>query len=83
MEKNSSNLPYAYDFLAQQADEAEQAQKVVLIINDEHEIIQQIRMHEIAISGLLRKLGEKEQLIRQLKISQRESGLVENAPGDQ
>ncbi len=83
MEKNSSNLPYAYDFLAQQADEAEQAQKVDLIINDEDEIIQQIRMHEIAISGLLRKLGEKEQLIRQLKISQRESGLVENAPGDQ
>jgi hypothetical protein len=83
MEKNSSNLPYAYDFLAQQADEAEQAQKVDLIINDEHEIIQQIRMHEIAIAGLLRKLGEKEQLIRQLKISQRESGLVENAPGDQ
>jgi len=83
MEKNTSNSPYSYDFLAQQADEAEQAQKVDLIINDEHEIIQQIRMHEIAIAGLLRKLGEKEQLIRQLKISQRESGLVENAPGDQ
>ena len=83
MEKNTSNSPYSYDFLARQPDEAEQAQKVDLIINDEHEIIQQIRMHEIAIAGLLRKLGEKEQLIRQLKISQRESGLVENAPGDQ
>ena len=83
MEKNTSNLPYAYDFLARQADEAERAQKVDLIINDEQEIIQQIRMHEIAIAGLLRKLGEKEQLVRQLNILHKESDLVEKELGDQ
>jgi|APCry1669189034_1035192.scaffolds.fasta_scaffold00358_11 hypothetical protein len=83
MKKNTSNLPYSYDFLARQADEAEQVQQVDLIINDEQEIIQQIRMHEIAIAGLLRKLGEKEQLVRQLNILHKESELAENGFGDQ
>ena len=83
MEKNTSNLPYSYDFLARQADEAEQAQKVDLIINDEQEIIQQIQMLEIAIAGLVRKLGEKEQLVRGLNILHNESDLAENELGDQ
>jgi hypothetical protein len=83
MKKNTSNLPYSYDFLARQADEAEQGQQVDLIINDEQEIIQEIRMHEIAIAGLLRKLGEKEQLVRQLNILRKESELAENGLGDQ
>ena len=83
MEKNTSNLPYSYDFLARQADEAEQAQKVDLIINDEQEIIQQIQMLEIAIAGLVRKLGEKEQLVRGLNILHKESDLAENELGDQ
>ena len=83
MEKNTSNLPFSYDFLARQADEAEQAQKVDLIINDEQEIIQQIQMLEIAIAGLVRKLGEKEQLVRGLNILHKESDLAENELGDQ
>ena len=83
MEKNTSNLPFSYDFLARQADEAERAQKVDLIINDEQEIIKQIRMHEIAIAGLVRKLGEKEQLVRGLNILHKESDLAENELGDQ
>jgi hypothetical protein len=83
MEKNTNNLPYSYDFLARQAYEAEQSQQFNQIIKDEQEIIHQIRMHDIAIAGLMRQLGEKQTLIRDHVFAKRASVAIESDRGSE
>jgi len=71
MSSNKGPLPYSYDFLARQRSDEDQTQSFEQIIKDEQEIIQHIREHEIAISGLLRQLAEKQTLIREHLLAQR------------
>jgi hypothetical protein len=71
MSNNKGPLPYSYDFLTPQRSEEDQTLSFEKIIKDEQEIILHIREHEIAISGLLKQLGEKQTLIRDHLFAQR------------